>query len=639
MSPAAEAPPDRLAAAGAAGGWLLLAVAVVAGLPALAEWPATGLDPSWKVAFHLCRERGLVVGRDTLYTYGPWGFLASPLVLVRSQWLASVAWLLGGHLALGAALAAWMRREVPPRLRWVAPLPLLLAPPPSEYELPLAVMLAAVLVTGARGRWPLGGVAIGVVAAAAMLVKTGPGLVAGWALLGAAGVAASRRAWAPAAALVGGWVVSLALMGSVALGSPAHLPGWVRDTVDVTAGYARALERGGPLWQPLLVLMAVGLAAVAATAARPAAVGASPLLVSVAGVMALAFRHAFTRQETHSGIAFTVGAAVVTWVALLLWGSGPGWSRWARSGAAAALLTAAVLAVPGTGLPRPIRAVSARVAEVTDALRHFRRPAAREEARQRLQELLPLGPEVLAELEGRTVDVLTHELSLVEAYDLAWRPRPVMQSYVACSVRLDRRDAEFLISDRAPERLLVEPFGLDTRDPLMDTPLTWRALALHWEPVARDHRWLVLQRRQVPRTATSRSLARYEVELNRPFHLPEAERGHVELTVDLEPTLAGRVVGALWKTPEVRLQALAPAPHPARRVVAATAVNPFPLPEPPVSTSADLELLLAEPAVDGPAIVRLVCRGPWAFRPASVEVFQVEWVEPDLREASLRPRL
>jgi hypothetical protein len=355
--------------------------------------------------------------------------------------------------------------------------------------------------------------------------------------------------------------------------------------------------------------------------------------------MALAFRHAFTRQETHSGIAFTVGAAVVTWVALLLWGAGPGWSRWARAGAAAALLTAAVLAVPGTGLPRPARAVSARVAEARDALHHFRRPAAREETRQRLRELLPLGPQVLAELEGRTVDVLTHELSLVEAYDLAWRPRPVMQSYIACSVSLDRRGAGFLVSDRAPERLLVEPFGLDTRDPLMDTPLTWRALALHWEAVARDRRWLVLKRRQVPRTVESRSLARFEVDLNRPFSLPTPASGHLELAVHLEPTAVGRLAGALWKTPEVRLQALAPVPHPARRVVAATAVNPFPLPEPPVSTAAHLELLLGEPSVGAPRIARFVCQGPWAFGPATVEAFQVEWVEADLRDAWPRPRL
>lgn len=399
MSPAAEAPPDRLAAAGVAGGWLVLALAVLAGLPSVAEWPGTGLDPSWKLAFHLCRERGLVVGRDTLYTYGPWGFLASPMVLVGSQWLASVAWLVGGHLA------------------------------------------------------------------------------------------------------------------------------------------------------------------------------------------------------------------------------------------------AATLVVPGAGLPRPARAAGLRLAEVAGALRHFRQPAGREEGRERLRRLLPLGPDVRAELEGRTVDVVTHELAVVEAYDFAWRPRPVLQSFLACTARLDRRDADFLVSDRAPERLLVELFGLDTRDPLADTPLTWRALALHWEPVARDRRWLVLERRQVPRTVAASSLARFEVDLNRPFRLPDPERGHLELTLRLEPSVAGRLVAALWKTPEVRLQVVAPDVHPGRRVVTATAVNPFPLVDPPVSGPADLAALLLEPSVGSPRIARLVCRAPWAWVPASVEVFWTEWLDVGLREGESGPRL
>ena len=123
------------------GGWLVVALAVLSGLPSLAEWPGVGLDPSWKLGFHVCRERGFVVGRDTLYTYGPWGYLVSPMVLVRSQWLAAAGWLLGCHLALAAALAVWMRRVVPARLLWLAPLPLLLVPPVPEYELPLTVML------------------------------------------------------------------------------------------------------------------------------------------------------------------------------------------------------------------------------------------------------------------------------------------------------------------------------------------------------------------------------------------------------------------------------------------------------------------------------------------------------------------
>ena len=103
----------------------------------------------------------------------------------------------------------------------------------------------------------------------------------------------------------------------------------------------------------------VGLAALGAAAARPKAEGPLPLLVAAAGVWALAFRHAFNRQETHFAIAFSVSAVVVTWVTLALVGSGPAWSRRLRAGSAAVLVAAAVAVVPGAGLPgRPGRPAS-----------------------------------------------------------------------------------------------------------------------------------------------------------------------------------------------------------------------------------------------------------------------------------------
>ncbi|HXV77949.1 MAG TPA: hypothetical protein VD788_16690, partial [Candidatus Polarisedimenticolaceae bacterium] len=65
------------------GVWLLLAVVCGMTLPELAEPPATGLDPSWRVGLHLARERGLTVGDDLFFTYGPWGYLTVPLTMTR----------------------------------------------------------------------------------------------------------------------------------------------------------------------------------------------------------------------------------------------------------------------------------------------------------------------------------------------------------------------------------------------------------------------------------------------------------------------------------------------------------------------------------------------------------------------------
>jgi hypothetical protein len=56
----------------------LFAVAALACLHP-AAFPAPGLDPSWHLATEFAGKRGLVFGRDYVFTYGPYYFLVTRL--------------------------------------------------------------------------------------------------------------------------------------------------------------------------------------------------------------------------------------------------------------------------------------------------------------------------------------------------------------------------------------------------------------------------------------------------------------------------------------------------------------------------------------------------------------------------------
>jgi hypothetical protein len=43
--------------------------------------PRTGFDHSWQLALNLAAQHGLDFGRDVVFTYGPLGFLAQPLIV------------------------------------------------------------------------------------------------------------------------------------------------------------------------------------------------------------------------------------------------------------------------------------------------------------------------------------------------------------------------------------------------------------------------------------------------------------------------------------------------------------------------------------------------------------------------------
>ena len=88
VSEAPSSPGGRLDAVAAtlpSRGWWLTGVltlflalwTIVPWRPAAVSGDAPYLDPSWVVVLHLAFLDGLAFGEDIVFTYGPWGFVAT----------------------------------------------------------------------------------------------------------------------------------------------------------------------------------------------------------------------------------------------------------------------------------------------------------------------------------------------------------------------------------------------------------------------------------------------------------------------------------------------------------------------------------------------------------------------------------
>ena len=98
-----------------------------------------------------------------------------------------------------------------------------------------------------------------------------------------------------------------------------------------------------------------------------------------------------------------------------------------------------------------------------------------------------LDADILSLVGDRTIDSYPWDTIYIAANQLNWRPRPVIQSYISYTPYLDQKNEEFFRSERAPEFLLWQKnhFGgalgsIDGRYLMNDEPLTLLAILSYY---------------------------------------------------------------------------------------------------------------------------------------------------------------
>ena len=502
-----------------------------------------GLDPSWRVALHLAQLRGVPYGPDFVWTYGPLGFLAFPLAVSGGTLAAAVAFVLvtqaalayvlvrragllfGGLLGLAGAYVALM-------------LPILQADFVSLLVAALALWALAEPGAPVARALPLAG---GVLAGVALLVKTNMGLAALAVVLVACAATGLRRAAAAAGAAAGTLVVLWLALGN----SLSGLPEWWRLSFSLVGGYSAAMQFEQPgLEGDYAFAAALAAALAAATAAslvhRPRRVQLATVLV-VLGFAFATFKESFVRHDAAHMPAYFAAAAV-----LLL-------SVGVRGRAFVLVpvgLALAVVAIQGTGRlsVRPWSSAGLAAAHVWDAVDGSRRQALVARSRRVQRRSYPVPAAVLDSLRGHTVHVDPWDAAVVSAYRLPWRPLPVLQSYSAYTPTLDERNAAFLGSAEAPERILRRntPEEVNGRDHSLEAPATYRGILCNYRQLVATPDWQVLA--HDPRCGRPRPLGVATVAAGQSVAIPEGTPHElVVVRVDLHDSLWNRLRGLVYK--------------------------------------------------------------------------------------------
>jgi hypothetical protein len=438
--------------------WLLGALITLATWRAIpVPVPVEGLDSSWRLALETATGEGLDFGSGLAFTYGPLGFLESPLLIEPELAIVGFGYQVTLQLAFSATLLYAVRR-------WLA-LPLafgaayLTAAMTPDPIVPLALVWAILAVSGElpatiRRAFPF---AAGALGAIELLLKLNNGiLVVALAVIALVAMDERRRvhdALAFGATLVVGLVVLWASTGQ-GLGAASD---FVSASIEFLSGYSTAMANEATVHPARHALAAAGLAAIAIAAALVGGRGMARtqragLLVLVATMLFVVWKSGFVRH-TAGRDSYVVAVTMATLLAF-------GWLGRERHVAVAALVASAVAYFPMVGIPlgevfRPLTRAEEAFEDGRDTLDPGRRRDAVDAARVRTEDFYRLDRRSRELLRGETVHVHPWETTLAWTYGLEWEPLPIFQSYAAYTSELDERNAERLRSLEGPSRILV----------------------------------------------------------------------------------------------------------------------------------------------------------------------------------------
>jgi hypothetical protein len=519
--------------------WLLgLLLAILTWSVALAP-PSLGLDGSWIAGISMATHDGLHYGTELVFSYGPLGFLALPLVYYPTLGLLSLIYLSALYIGFCVTLIWALRRHLPGWICLVLGFALLGLVPLVEQSLVLAALVALALLEKERPPRALNAFVLlaPTFAAVEALAKLSTGPVSLVVLvLALIGARPSRR---QAAVFFGLLIAQLAILWFATGQGLGNIGPFVENTLQISDGYSTAMMRLVDVapWKVTLATIAAALLAVAIVVIgsrlpfRDRRARWCAVLVLAISAFTL-YKEGVVRADAgHLSLYFS--SACVLWIGLP-------WTRarWLLVGAA----VIALIGVPMRPKNTPTNyGVIDNIGQAAESARMLIEPGRRQEltdiGREGEKGTYALEPRVLAALRGHTVAVEPWETAVAWAYELDWRPLPVFQNYSAYTAPLDRLNAAAVESTSdGPERILREyppavydefpTPDLDGRYFGWDPPEQMRAILCNFAPVDVSTRWEVLARTS-GRCGPERPAGTVEAGYGEPVQVPAAGKGEV----------------------------------------------------------------------------------------------------------------
>ena len=541
----------------------LLRVAGVVGLivttlmliPFTPVMPRAGLDPSWGAALNVAVAHGLVFGKDVIFTFGPLASVYTHQYAPETDSIMMVAsCLYASSFAAIFALVAW-----PNRLFIGIAIPLIIAFPlmsdANFYALPVFFLYATARLclpeTSPMYLRPTSAVlgTLGVTAAALGMIPIIKASLLGAAIVvvGIALILLARKNLPLSLSLLAIALISLCAWWVISGQHLVDLPRYFLAQSPIVSGYTEAMSVEHTPTGPILYVIAalVICRGVWLTMREEDSLVALAVVAGTIWALFVAFKAGFIRHDMHALISSST-LLFVTCAALCF----------VKRSQQVAIIVVIALAAALLGQARSLNAEPMRlhnaIHDTLDGIQarlqsndvmHSRYLIALEAVRRDLP---------ISGVEG-SVDLYPVNLTLIFANGLPWAGRPVLQSYSAYTPSLLEADANHLRGANAPKNVFFTFKPIDNRLPALDDSMSLIALLERYRVVDYNASYLHMVKTD---SATGARLLQDETTQQTAQWgqaIDVKARGPLWVSIDVQQTLAGRILEDLFKLPPLEI--------------------------------------------------------------------------------------
>jgi len=169
--------------------------------------------------------------------------------------------------------------------------------------------------------------------------------------------------------------------------------------------------------------------------------------------------------------------------------------------------------------------------------------------RSQYPQILPYNLETL---RGKTTDIIPWDISLLYAYDIDWKPRPVIQSFNAYTSKLDDLNSKHFLKNDSPEFVIYKVQSIDGRFPFFDEPSTLRTILCNYRTVGSMGSFWILEK-ATDNCTKPKLLSTHYTKFNQTINTPSHHSDYLFAKIETNYNLYGKISDVFYKPPQIRV--------------------------------------------------------------------------------------